>query len=249
MAPPLSRSRPVRRPETDTSPWPATSLLGGLPREIRDEMTGLGRRETFEKGERLLREGEHGSHVHLLLSGWYKVVARTEDDREALMAVRTGGDIVGELACFDALPRVATVMAAGPGVTRLIGRQEFNDFLAAHDTVAREVMRVVAGKLRWSTRRRQEFGSCPVEMRIARVLGELMRAYGRPGPAGTVIGVSLTQPELAALVGASEPSVHRVLRTLREERVLDTGYRRILVRDAQELSRIAGTGPDAPLVT
>lgn len=246
MASPVTRRGPAHQPEYRH--WPAASLLGSLAEEPRDQMVGLGRQMRFERGERLLREGEFGSHMFLLLSGWFKVVANTEDNREALIAVRAGGDIVGELACFDSLPRVATVMAASTGTTKLIIRQDFLRFLASHEDVAQAVMCAVAGKLRWATRRRQEFGSCAVETRVARVLAELLRAYGQPCASGVSLGVSLTQPELAALVGASEPSVHRVLRSLRRERVIETGYRRILVTDVHELGRLAGGDGGAPLI-
>ncbi|MGP3923357.1 Crp/Fnr family transcriptional regulator [Streptomyces sp. 8N616] len=219
--------------------------MGGLSAETRDQMITLGRPARFGGGERLLREGEYGSHVFLLLSGWFKVLATTEHDREALLAVRSGGDIVGELACFDTQPRAATVVAVGTGSAKLISGQEFLSFLALYDDAAQAVLRAVAGKLLWATKRRQEFGGCPVATRVARVLAELARVYGRPCDAGISIGVSLTQPELAALVGASEPTVHRVLRALREQQVIETGYRRILVRDVPELSRVAETDWDA----
>ncbi|MFD5696504.1 Crp/Fnr family transcriptional regulator [Streptomyces lasiicapitis] len=245
MTSPSPRNGPTQWP--GQAHWPTASLLGGLSVETRDHLIGLGRSVHFEGGERLLREGEHGSHVFLLLSGWFKVLATTEDDREVLMAVRAGGDIVGELACFDAQPRVATVMAAGAGTARIIGRQDFLTALARYDDAAQAVMRAVAGKLRWATRRRQEFGGCAMGTRVARVLRELTRVYGQPCEVGISIGVSLTQPELAALVGASEPSVHRVLRSLREHQIIETGYRRILVRNMPELSRIAGTDSSTPL--
>ncbi|MGW4104152.1 Crp/Fnr family transcriptional regulator [Streptomyces sp. NPDC004976] len=239
-----ARTGPAPRPAEPH--WPAASLLGTLSAKTRDQLIRLGRPVRYEGGERLLREGDHGSHVFLLLGGWFKVLATTEDGREALLAVRSGGDIVGELACFDGQPRVATVVAAGAGLAKRITRQDFLAALARHEDAAQAVMGVVAGKLRWATRRRQDFGGSAVSTRVARVLGELARVYGSPCEAGISIGVSLSQPELAALVGASEPSVHRVLRSLREDRVIETGYRRILVRDASELSRIAGAYGDGP---
>lgn len=247
MASGAARSASALRVERN--PWPASSLLGELSAPTRDHLISLGRPTRFTGGERLMREGESGSHVFLLLSGWFKVLAMTEDNREALLAVRAGGDIVGELACFDDQPRVATVVASGTGVANRISSQEFLAFLALYDDAAQAVMRAVAGKLRWATRRRQEFGSCAVATRVARVLGELARIYGRAGDTGISIGVALTQPELAELVGASEPSVHRVLRSLRQQLVIETGYRRILVRDVSELSRIAGTVWGTPPLT
>ncbi|WUH94356.1 Crp/Fnr family transcriptional regulator [Streptomyces sp. NBC_00433] len=214
-------------------------MLGGLRADTRERFTALGRGVRFSGGERLLREGEPGTEVYLLLQGWFKVLATMDDAREALLAVRAGGDIVGELACFDAQPRSATVMAVGKGTARLIGRQEFLGFLSDDDVAAQAVMRAVGGKLRWATRRRQDFGGSDVHTRVARVLVELARSYGRREGEGIAIGVTLSQPELATLVGASEPSVHRVLRSLRQHRVIDTGYRRIFIRDGARLDAIA----------
>lgn len=59
---------------------------------------------------------------------------------------------------------------------------------------------------------------------------------------GTELGYALTQPELAAMVGVSEPSIQRALRQLRDIGVLDTGYRRIIILDMAALKEIAGPG-------
>ena len=53
---------------------------------------------------------------------------------------------------------------------------------------------------------------------------------------------TLAQPELAAMVGISEPSLQRALRQLRELGVVSTGYRRIVIRDIAKLERIARPG-------
>lgn len=66
-------------------------------------------------------------------------------------------------------------------------------------------------KLRWATRRRVDFGGHEALVRLARVFLELARSYGVPAGAGVEIAVPLTQPELAGLVGAAEPTVHRAL--------------------------------------
>lgn len=215
--------------------WPAGSLLGELGEVTRSAMLAMGRPVRFADGELLLREGETGSHLYLLLLGYFKIVTCTADGSETLIAIRTGGDLVGELAIFDGGPRIATVRAAGRGVAQRIEKTEFMGFLARHDDALQAVMRAMAGKLRSATRRRSEFASCPVAVRVARVLAEMMRAHGHVGELGVTIGVSFTQPDLATLVGASVPTVQRVLRELREDGIIETRYRRILVRDAARL--------------
>jgi CRP-like cAMP-binding protein len=70
---------------------------------------------------------------------------------------------------------------------------------------------------------------------LALVLTYLMEAYGRRCPEGTRIDVPLSQPELASLIGASEPSLHRALAELRTREVIGTRYRRLVVRDVEAL--------------
>ena len=97
----------------------------------------------------------------------------------------------------------------------------------------------MGAKLRSATRRRVDFGSREVRIRLARVLLELTTAYGTATRDGVEIGVDLTQPELAALVGAAEPTVHRALAGFRRTGLVRTGYRRVVVLDRVRLETVA----------
>jgi CRP-like cAMP-binding protein len=159
----------------------------------------------------------------------------------ALLAVRAAGELIGELASMDGQPRVATVTCAGRVRARLVTQPEFRHFLTGHPDVALAVGSSVGAKLRWATRRRIDFGSREVRIRLARVLVELSAAYGSAVHDGVEIGVDLTQPELAGLVGAAEPTVHRALAGFRRSGVVQTGYRRITVLDQVRLAAVADT--------
>ena len=65
----------------------------------------------------LIREGDPGTAVYLLLAGSVKVTGAT-DEGGSLLAIRVGGDLVGELAVLDGRPRVATVTTPGPVLSR-----------------------------------------------------------------------------------------------------------------------------------
>ena len=223
--------------------WPHATLLGSLTHENRSDILQLGTRVCFRDGETLLREGERSRHVYLLLKGWFRVLAASNGGQEVLLAIRAGGDLVGELAGFDGQPRVATVKAASQALAQRIGHEQFQRFLSDHDDAARQVFRSVGEKLRWATRRRYEFATCPLDVRLTRVLIELARVYGQPTADGLDIAPPLTQTDLAALVGASEPATHRALTNLRKSRLIDTGYRRIRVLRPQALMTLAGLDP------
>jgi CRP-like cAMP-binding protein len=222
--------------------WPDSTLLGQVAESVREGLLRLGTFREYPGDKVIFREGDPSTFVLLVLHGWVKVTAASDGGGVALLAVRQGGDIAGELAGLDSAPRLATVTTAGPVLAKVIGSNEFVAFLDREPEAWHAVSRAIAAKLRWATRRRVDFGSCPVAMRVARVVVELERAYGGAGPGGDgrTIGVALTQPELATLVGATEPSVHKVLRDLRLAGVLNTGYRSLVIRDMEALRRTAG---------
>lgn len=226
-------------PSRQGPPWPANAFLGQLSEPTRQAMLRLGTRRHFSSGDIVVQEGARPEYAVLLLSGLYKVVGVMDSGREALLAIRVGGDIVGELGLADGEPHSATVKAIGSGEGRRIGKRDYRDFLTRHPDASHAVSCVIAGKLRSATRRRVEFATCPAPVRLARVLLEMKSAYGTPQRRGFVLEVALTQPELAALVGATEPTIHRVLTAMREQGVLETGYRRILVVDEERLERLA----------
>lgn len=223
----------------DPGIWPPGSLLAGLSESARQRLFGIGaKRQYTDAGRILIREGDSSSVVFLLLAGVVKVTGST-DGGEALLAVRVGGDMVGELSALDGRPRLATVTTAGPVTSRVIGQSEFVVFLTRNPDVALATTRGVTDKLRAATTRRIEFTSCDVATRFARVLLELAVRYGQQTGAGTVIRCPLTQAELAALVGASEPTIQRVLRQLRADDVVVSGYRETTVLDMTGLRQRA----------
>lgn len=227
------------RGRDDPGTWPPGSLLGGLPEPARQQLFGLGAKTQYpDSGRILIREGDSSSVVFLLLAGVVKV-SGASDDGEALLAIRVGGDVVGELSALDGRPRLATVVTAGPVIARVTGRGEFVSFLARHPDVGLAITKGIADKLRSATARRIDFTGCGVVVRFARVLLELATRYGEQTPAGTVIRCPLTQTELATLVGSAEPTIHRALRQLRAEEIVTTGYRETTVLDMAGLRQRA----------
>lgn len=68
------------------------------------------RERTFPAGTALMREGERAEEVMVILDGWTKVCLR-ERDREAVVAERGPGDLIGERGTAPGNVRSASVIA------------------------------------------------------------------------------------------------------------------------------------------
>jgi CRP-like cAMP-binding protein len=219
--------------------WPESSLLGGLAPAQRDRLLAVGVRVRYPPDRVLIRESELTTFVLVLLDGVVKATGRAQDGRDVLLAVRMGGDLVGEFAGVDGQPRSATVTTCGPVLARLVTRAEFLACMRRDPELAHAINQAIVAKMRVANSRRIDFTGCDVPTRLARVLHEIAMTYGERAGDGVVIRWPITQPELATLSGAAEPTVHKALRKLRETGVVSTGYRTIKVEDLALLTSIA----------
>jgi CRP/FNR family transcriptional regulator, cyclic AMP receptor protein len=220
--------------------WPSSSLLGSLTKPSRDRLLEPGTTRQYVAGQVLMREGETTKFVVMLLDGVVKATGLTLDGKEALLAIRVGGDIVGEFAALDEGPRSTTITTCGTVVGRVIRQADFLAALHRDNLLAEAVNRAVVAKVRAANARRIEFAGYDAPTRLARVLRELAVRYGDRSGNRVVIAWPLTQPELASLAAVAEPTAQKALRGLRERGVIATGYRNLTIVDLDELNRIAG---------
>lgn len=236
-------------PDDSAQVWPEGTLLSVLHPRQRAMLLTRGTRRTFAPEEILIREGDVTKDVFLLLDGWVKVTGVPADGRTVLLAIRTGGDVVGELAAMDDRPRSASVAAATGVAARVIAQAHFLSFLEAHPVALLAVSRSISAKMRLATRHRIEATGAPVLQRLARVLLYLAEFYATSCPYGLLIDAPLDRSDLAALVGVSEPSLYRALSHLRDENVLVTRDRRCVIVDVALLEKIArDEAPSAGMV-
>ena len=122
---------------------------------------------------------------------------------------------------------------------RVVQPGPLHELLMRRPEVSVALTRIIADRLRWANRRRLDFRGYPAKVRLARLLVELATTYGHPVDGGVVVGCRLTQPELAALTGAAETTIHKGLRELRLSGLLETGYGTTTIRDLPRLTELA----------
>ena len=97
----------------------------------------------IRSGEVLLKEGDVGNEMYVLIEGTAKI-----EYRGMFFAEIGPGDFVGELAVIDGSPRLATTTAVTDCRFVAINRARFEFLVAETPNFALEVMRVLALRLR-----------------------------------------------------------------------------------------------------
>jgi CRP/FNR family transcriptional regulator, cyclic AMP receptor protein len=199
---------------------------------------GVARR--FERGAALFHERQLSDRVMILLEGRVKIASASEDGREAVLAFRGPGEVLGELSAIDGQPRSASVIAVDPVRALVVPAGDFRQFLERTPRATLWLLTRVISRLREADRKRVEFGTSDTIGRVAARLVELAERYGRPAEHGVRIDLPITQEELASWVGSSREGVNKALHTLRGLHWVETERRSLTVLDLEALRRRAG---------
>jgi CRP-like cAMP-binding protein len=222
----------VDRPEIGT-------FLALLSDGDRGALLERGGRRTFARGEQLMRQGEPGDRVLILLDGHVKASYVDAGGREMVLSFRGPGDVLGELTFSHAEPRSSNVTAIEPVEAQAMAGSEFRTYLEQRPTAALTLIDVISKRFRDANTARAQFGDLDTVGRVAARLIELCERYGVQTHAGTQITLPVTQEDLGSWTASSRASVAGALRSMREQGWITTERRLITVLDLQALSKRA----------
>ena len=123
-------------------------LFERLSPEDLQRIAAVASERWFEEGAALVREGEVGDELFVLLEGRVRVVHLAADGTERLIRTYGEGDHIGELAVLRERPRVATVVADGGSVrTLVIGGEGLKAILRERPDAAMAMLATLAERL------------------------------------------------------------------------------------------------------
>jgi CRP-like cAMP-binding protein len=123
-------------------------LFEGLNPKYLKGLAGIATERIFKPGDFLMRQGENGIGLFIILTGSAKV-EKTDAGGRIVESVENGpGAILGEMAVFDGAPRSASVSASIETTCLVLASWEFNAFLKAHPEAALELLPIVVKRFR-----------------------------------------------------------------------------------------------------
>jgi CRP/FNR family cyclic AMP-dependent transcriptional regulator len=176
------------------------------------EMAVRGQHRSFPKGEVLIREGEAGDAVYVILSGKVKVYVSDTQGREMVVADYAAGDCVGEMA-LDGRARSASVAAVEPTVCSVVARESLRSAIREDPEIAMRMIATLIERNRSATGCLKNLALMDVYGRVARLLLGMETVVEADGLAWS--RERLTQQEIANRVGASRDMISRILKDLR----------------------------------
>jgi CRP/FNR family transcriptional regulator, cyclic AMP receptor protein len=190
-------------------------FFAGLDQAALERVAAGTRTRRFRRGEIIFHAGDPGNALYIIVSGDVKISLPSEEGDEAILATLGPGDVFGELALLDGAPRSATATALLATEAVILPREQFRELVATEPAVRDVLLASLAGELRRLTTHVEELHFLDMTGRLAARLVRLAReaaAAGADAPDGSIrLRATLTQAELASMVGCTRQSVNKLL--------------------------------------
>lgn len=196
-------------------------------------------RRGYTPGEYLCHEGDQSKHVIVVISGHVQVITHTQDGRELVIALRSAGDILGEMAALYDQPRTATLRALDKVDAITIPSNRFIHLAQTRAKLSWTLLGVLHARFGELNQQRAEYGGGTASHRVYAQIAQMAAEYGKRNGSSIEIKAGLTQQQLADGAATSRESYARALRVLRQRGIISTGRGWIRVHHLDELRRLA----------
>ncbi|MBN1681348.1 MAG: Crp/Fnr family transcriptional regulator [Anaerolineae bacterium] len=195
---------------------------------------------TYRTGDIILRQGDISSSMYIVKSGSVDIRVTAADGEVKTLATFGPGQVFGEFALLDGLPRSADAIAQERSELLILTRPEFFMYLEQHPAVAINLLVLISRRLRFTLQRTEdeEHGGSTLA-KIAELLVRLAERYGEQIDNNLQLAIRLTRGELAGVIGCPRSDAESALETLRQKGIIDLHGRHMTIYDLAELKAMA----------
>ena len=191
-------------------------LFEGLTPAQLDWLAQRAHRRVFPAGSNLITIDQPGEAVYVILHGTVKIHVE-QGERDVILSVLGSGDLIGEMSLIDSVGRSASVTTLADSLVLWMDRATFNYIMDNFPPVARNLVRILSSRVRLSDQVIQSLATLDVNGRVARQLLAFAARYGQEVDGILQIRLSLTQSDIADLVGASRKRVNQAMVFFKEQ--------------------------------
>mgnify|MGYP001133755689 CR=1 FL=1 len=214
-----------------------TPFFEGLPEELVEKATVHVVSRTHPANQVILLENDWGSSVYFILEGWAKIRTYNLDGKEVTLNILGAGELFGEMAALDEVPRSTDVITLAPTTIGNMPAQDFVRLIKTEPLAGMRLAQLMGRRLR-QVNRRLRLREADSTARVADILLFLADGQGKQLAGGITTIPNLPHRELSGLSGLARETVTRVLNKLEKKGVIDREREAIKIPDLHALERL-----------
>ena len=203
-------------------------LFDLLSEESRRWLASQGQRRTYEGGTPIHSRGDGDPTMGVVIQGQVRLFQLRPNGTHTFVSMVKTGAHYGDILLFRGKVRTHDAMAIGPTVVDHYNPAAFARLLS-NTEIVQALYKITAIRLGRSMAMSDDLRVLPREVHLAKVL---LNQWRQRGDRDWIVCI---QEDLAWMVGVTTMTLSKSLARLRDEGLIETGYRKIRVTNSEVL--------------
>lgn len=196
-----------------------------------------GLKQTFRKGDFVIRPGDTPSGIFYIYQGLVKAYDITKYDEENLLVIRKADEIFPLIWAITGQERSVIYQALAPTVTWQLSREAFLGFISKEPEALAPIVDMTIEMYRLHSERILNLEYRTVRERIISFLLTMSQRFGKQTTDGLLIEVPLRHQDIASSVNATRETTSRELSALERKGLLKNKQSLIVLYDVKSLRK------------
>ena len=199
--------------------------------EEMQNLVASSQKRRYPRGSIVLHKDDVGDETYLIMIGKVKVVVTHPDGKEIILNILKSGDLFGEMAVFDHMPRSATVAAEEDSELLIISRENITNLIKRNPQIAFKLLSDMSRRLREADEQISGLAHLDAKGRVAQTLLKLSKEANMITDDGHKVFPKPPIKDIAAMSGTSHEIVSQLLSELTNKRIIDLTKEYIIIYD------------------
>lgn len=196
-----------------------------------------GRKQTYRKGDFIIRPGETPPGIFYVHDGLVKAYDITKYNEENLLIIRKADEIFPLIWAITGQERSVIYQTLAPTTTWQLSRRVFLDFVKDNPETLAPLMDMTIEMYRLHSERILNLEYRSVRERIISFLLTMGQRFGKPTADGLLIEVPLRHQDIASSINSTRETTSRELSALERKGLLRNQQSLILLHDLPALRK------------
>jgi CRP/FNR family cyclic AMP-dependent transcriptional regulator len=199
--------------------------------EEMQNLVASSQKRRYPRGSIVLHKDDVGDETYLIMIGKVKVIVTHPDGKEIILNILKSGDLFGEMAVFDHMPRSATVAAEEDSELLIISRENITNLIKRNPQIAFKLLSDMSRRLREADEQISGLAHLDAKGRVAQALLKLSKEANMITDDGHKVFPKPPIKDIAAMSGTSHEIVSQLLSELTNKRIIDLTEEYIIIYD------------------
>lgn len=211
-----------------------------FPDETRTQLLKKTQNKSYKSGDVVYFRGDTEAFMGVVISGRLRMSMNAADGRGVILGMVETGEVFGETALIDGLPRTTDAQADTETTIMILRHDDFVATLKANPEAMFGVIKMLCHRMRIYLDTIDLMALQNLPIRLARLILRLSGDYGTEENGHIVIRAGLNQTALGQKLATSRESINKQLKIFANEGYISLSGDEITLLDAEGLHKVAG---------